>query len=103
MPYSVLVIDDEALTLRTISRGLSAEGFEVFTAESGEAGLKVFNDEKPDLILLDIVLPHMDGVEVLRQVKSTSPASELTARSITVSVIEVACRLTISRPCTRLG
>ena len=75
MPYSVLVIDDEALTLRTISRGLSAEGFEVFTAESGEAGLKVFNDEKPDLILLDIVLPHMDGVEVLRQVKSTNPAS----------------------------
>lgn len=75
MPYSVLVIDDEALTLRTISRGLSGEGFEVFTAESGEEGLKVFNQEKPDLILLDIVLPHMNGVEVLRQIKSTSPAS----------------------------
>lgn len=75
MPCSVLVIDDEALTLRTINRGLTGEGFEVFTAESGEAGLKVFNEEKPDLILLDIVLPHIDGVEVLRQIKSTSPAS----------------------------
>jgi two-component system, NtrC family, response regulator AtoC len=75
MAYSVLVIDDEALTLRTISRGLSAEGFEVFTAESGEEGLKIFNDEKPDLVLLDIVLPHMNGVEVLRQIKATTPAS----------------------------
>jgi two-component system response regulator AtoC len=78
MANSVLVIDDEALTLRTISRGLTAEGFEVFevfTAPSGEEGLATFNDEKPDLTLLDIVLPGIDGVEVLRQIKATSPAN----------------------------
>jgi two-component system, NtrC family, response regulator AtoC len=75
MPHSVLVIDDEALTLRTISRGLSTEGFEVFTAGSGEEGLKLFEEEKPDLALLDIVLPGIDGVEVLRQIKATTPAS----------------------------
>ena len=75
MAYSVLVIDDEALTLRTISRGLVAEGFEVFTAASGEEGLKIFEEEKPDLTLLDIVLPGIDGVEVLRQIKAASPAS----------------------------
>jgi two-component system response regulator AtoC len=75
MANSVLVIDDEALTLRNISRGLSAEGFEVFTAPSGEEGLTTFNEEKPDLTLLDIVLPGIDGVEVLRQIKSTSPAN----------------------------
>ncbi|HEY1271992.1 MAG TPA: sigma-54 dependent transcriptional regulator [Terriglobales bacterium] len=75
MPYSVLVVDDEELTLRTISRGLRDEGFEVFTAASGEDGLKVFAAEKPDLTLLDIVLPGVDGVEVLRQIKSASPAS----------------------------
>ena len=72
---SVLVIDDEALTLRTISRGLTAEGFEVFTAPSGEEGLHVFSEERPDLILLDIVLPGIDGVEVLRQLKCSSPGS----------------------------
>jgi two-component system, NtrC family, response regulator AtoC len=74
MPYSVLVVDDEALTLRTVSRGLREEGFEVFTASSGEEALKLFQEEKPDLTLLDIVLPGIDGVEVLRQIKSTNPA-----------------------------
>jgi two-component system response regulator AtoC len=75
MAYSVLVVDDELLTLRTISRGLREEGFDVFTATSGEEALKIFTDEKPDLTLLDIVLPGMDGVEVLRQIKAASPAS----------------------------
>ncbi len=75
MSYSVLVVDDEALTLRTISRGLATEGFEVFTASSGEEGLKIFHQEKPDLVLLDIVLPGMNGVEVLRQIKAAVPAS----------------------------
>jgi two-component system response regulator AtoC len=75
MPQSVLVVDDESLTLRTINRGLTAEGFEVFTAGSGEEALKIFEEEKPDLVLLDIVLPGIDGVEVLRQIKGTAPAS----------------------------
>ena len=75
MPDSVLVVDDEALTVRTVSRGLREEGFDVFTASSGEEALKVFHEEKPDLTLLDIVLPGIDGVEVLRQIKGASPAS----------------------------
>ena len=75
MPYSALLIDDEELMLRTISRGLRQEGFEVFTALSGEDGLKLFREEKPDLILLDIVLPGIDGVEVLRQIKLANPTA----------------------------
>lgn len=75
MPYSVLVVDDEALTVRTVSRGLCKEGFEVFIASSGEEALRVFHEEKPDLTLLDIVLSGIDGVEVLRQIKATNPAS----------------------------
>src|SRR5271169_1071387 len=75
MPYSALIIDDEELTLRTISRGLRQDGFEVFTALSGEEGLKLFTEEKPDLILLDIVLPGIDGVEVLRQIKQANPTA----------------------------
>jgi len=75
MPYSILVVDDEELTIRTISRALRQDGFEVLTAASGEEAVKVFHDQKPDITLLDIVLPGIDGVEVLRQVKQASPAA----------------------------
>ena len=75
MPYTALIIDDEELTLRTISRGLRQDGFEVFTSLSGEDGLKVFHQEQPDITLLDIVLPGIDGIEVLRQVKETNPTA----------------------------
>jgi two-component system, NtrC family, response regulator AtoC len=75
MSYSVLVVDDEELTLRTVSRGLRQEGFEVFTAASGEDALQVFAAEKPDLTLLDIVLPGIDGVEVLRRMKAANPSA----------------------------
>ena len=64
MAYSILVVDDEALTLRTISRGLRDEGYEVAVALSGEEALKAFNEEKPDLVLLDVVLPGIDGSEL---------------------------------------
>jgi two-component system response regulator AtoC len=75
MAYSILVLDDEALTLRTISRALRDEGFEVFVAMTGEEALKTFTDEKPDLAMLDVVLPGMDGIEVLRQIKRINPAA----------------------------
>jgi len=75
MPHSILVVDDEDLTLRTVSRGLRQEGFEVFTAASGEDALTIFAEQKPDLTLLDIVLPGIDGVEVLRRVKQSNPAA----------------------------
>lgn len=75
MAYSILVIDDEALTLRTISRALRGEGFDVFVAMSGDEGLKILAEEKPHLALVDVVLPGIDGVEVLRQIKKTAPST----------------------------
>jgi two-component system response regulator AtoC len=75
MPYSVLIVDDEALTLRTLGRALGDEGFEVFLAMSGEEALPILADEKPDFALLDVVLPAMDGIDVLRQAKVSSSAT----------------------------
>ncbi len=75
MSYSILVVDDEALTLRTISRALQAEGYEVAVAMSAEDGLKHLATDKPDLALLDVVLPGMDGIELLRQVRKQSPST----------------------------
>ena len=75
MSYSLLVVDDEALTLRTISRALREEGYEVFLASSGEEALEIYAQEKPDLALVDVVLPGIDGIEVLRQIRKQNPAA----------------------------
>ena len=75
MAYSILVLDDEALTLKTISRALREEGFEVFLAMTGEEALEIVAREKPDVALVDVVLPGINGIEVLRQVKRQNPAS----------------------------
>jgi two-component system, NtrC family, response regulator AtoC len=74
MANSILIVDDEALTLRTIGRALQAEGYEVLPATSGEDALKIVAEEKPDLALLDVVLPGINGIEVLRQARKISPA-----------------------------
>ena len=73
MGYSILIVDDEALTLRTISRALNEEGFDVQVAETGERALEIFRDEPADIALVDVVLPGLDGLEVLRQIKSRRP------------------------------
>jgi two-component system response regulator AtoC len=75
MANSILIVDDEALTLRTISRALREEGFEVFLAETGEAALTIYAEERPDLVLVDVVLTGMSGLEVLRQIKQKNPAA----------------------------
>src|SRR5581483_6226599 len=75
MAYSILICDDEALTLKTISRALEAEGYEVLLAQSGEQAVEIAAREHPDIALLDVVLPGIDGVEVLRQLKRLDPST----------------------------
>ena len=75
MAYSILVVDDEALTLKTIGRALQAEGYEVAVASSGEDAVKSFSQEHTDLVLLDVVLPGIDGIDVLRQIRRQNPAT----------------------------
>ncbi len=79
----VLVVDDEASIVNIISYNLKKEGYEVITAEDGEAGLELAMNENPDLILLDIMMPKMDGYEVCRKIreKSNVPIIMLTARA----------------------
>lgn len=79
----VLVVDDEASIVNIISYNLKKEGYEVITAEDGETGLDLALSESPDLILLDIMMPKMDGYEVCRKIreKSNVPIIMLTARA----------------------
>jgi len=87
---SVLVVDDEIRTLRMIQHMLELEGYRVTTATSGEAALDVFQLETPDLVLLDIIMPVMDGFEVCRRIREFSqlPIIMVTAKDGEMDKIE---------------
>jgi two-component system alkaline phosphatase synthesis response regulator PhoP len=68
----ILVIDDEPSIINLVSAYLKPEGYEVFTAADGNAGLKAARAFKPDLIILDLMLPGMDGIELLSRLRRES-------------------------------
>lgn len=78
----ILVVDDEKPISDIINFNLAKEGFEVHTAFDGEEAVEKFAEVNPDLILLDLMLPKMDGLEVCRQIRKTSevPIIMLTAK-----------------------
>lgn len=69
MPPSLLIIDDDALMRRSLAFSFEKSGFSVHTADSGETGLESARMNPPDVILLDINLPGMDGLDTLRQLR----------------------------------
>jgi len=73
----ILVIDDEKSTLSMFRLFLSAYGYTVLTAENGKEGLRVFEQEKPPIVLTDIKMPGMDGIEVLRRIKEQAERTEV--------------------------
>lgn len=73
----ILVIDDEKPTLGMFRLFLGAYGYTVLTAENGDEGIKVFEKEKPSIVLTDIKMPGMDGLEVLQRIKQIDPLTEV--------------------------
>mgnify|MGYP001612915690 CR=1 FL=1 len=69
MPQKILFIEDESALQKTFGDILEQEGYKMLSALDGEVGLKLAQAEKPDLILLDLVLPKMHGFEVLKALK----------------------------------
>ncbi len=69
----VLVVDDDMHMLRMMERILELEGYRVLTVSNGEATLDIFNEEAPDLVLLDIMMPGMDGYTVCQRLREFSP------------------------------
>jgi len=77
----ILVVDDEARYVRAIRFNLEASGYEVVTAQDGETAIALVSDKEPDLVLLDVKMPGMDGLEVCRRIREFSavPIIMLTA------------------------
>jgi DNA-binding response OmpR family regulator len=83
MTYSILAVDDDPKILKILQHILSKEGFKVSTASSGEEALQLARQTFPDLVLLDIMMPGMDGFETFQRLKTIRevPVIILTARS----------------------
>jgi len=79
---SILVVDDDAYVCLSLQALLEEEGYRVRTAGSGIEGLRLLQEEPPDLVILDLLMPDMDGLEVCRRIRevSTVPVLMLTAR-----------------------
>ncbi len=82
MAAKILVVDDEVKIVRVVADYLKAAGFQVIKAYTGKEALVAFRQEKPDLIILDLMLPEMDGLDVARIIRQESdvPIIMLTAR-----------------------
>src|SRR5436190_161474 len=81
--HRVLVVDDDPKILSLLRRGLSFEGYQVATAEDGLGALTAARDQPPDLVVLDVMMPGLDGLEVCRRLRAGAedvPILMLTAR-----------------------
>lgn len=90
----VLIADDEADLREAVTAALQASGYEVVEAVDGEDALKVFNESTPDLVILDLNMPKMHGIEVLKHIReseagATVPVCILTAQDDIATVSDV--------------
>ncbi|AKL93756.1 transcriptional regulatory protein WalR [Clostridium aceticum] len=85
----LLIIDDEKLLIKGLKKSLEQEGFEVFTAYDGEEGLRVFETNSFDLLILDLMLPRIDGITLCRMIRQHSevPIIMLTAKDSDIDKI----------------
>ena len=79
----ILFIEDDEIQRKVIEKRLTKRNFRVILASSGEAGLEIARNEKPDLILLDIVLPGINGIEVCKRLKKDESTKNIPVISLT--------------------
>ena len=70
---AVLIVDDDPAGLKLLAIKLTREGYRVITVQSGKSALETMELEKPGLVLLDIMMPEMDGIETLKRIKAFDP------------------------------
>jgi len=106
---TILVIEDEEMNLKLVTLMLKGEGFRIISASSAEAGLKLLRQERPDLILMDIRLGGMDGLEATRRVKADPAYASIPVVGVSAYAMEedrehallAGCSDYLSKPFTR--
>ena len=73
----LLLIDDERPVLEMLEISLSCEGYDVLTAENGEEGLRIFEEESPKIVITDIRMPGIDGIEVLKRIRAQDDKAQV--------------------------
>ncbi|GHE91911.1 transcriptional regulatory protein CseB [Streptomyces werraensis] len=88
-PVTVLLVEDDEVIRRSVALALERYGYRVITAADGLDGLERFRDERPDLLLLDVMLPGLDGIGLCRRIRetSTAPVLMMSARGDSLDVV----------------
>jgi len=108
MPYKVLYIEDNPDNMQLVQRAMEAKGYKFLWAADGLQGLQMAEEQRPNIILLDINLPDIDGYEVARRLRSTSASGMLYVPIIAITAnalkgdaekaLEAGCDLYMSKP-----
>jgi DNA-binding response OmpR family regulator len=100
----ILCVDDEPINLMIIEVNLIAAGYEVYKAEDGSAALQLFKEIKPQLVLLDIMMPGISGIDTLKEIKKIDPnipvimVSGVTDEAIAKSALEFGAYDYVKKP-----
>lgn len=92
-PHTVLVVDDDRATQRLLAATLGAAGYRVLTAGNGREALDYLRDNKVDLVITDLVMPEIDGLELLRVLRMEPSSPPLIAMSVAPEYLQVAAAL----------
>jgi DNA-binding response OmpR family regulator len=86
MNKKILVVDDNCDSIMILRSILESQGFEVLSAQSGPEALDIVPRERPDLVLLDVMMPEMSGIEVLERIKTTHATSKVPVIMVTAKI-----------------
>ena len=102
----ILVIDDDAQVRTYLRHLLEREGHEVHTADNGKTGTRAYRDTRPDLVVLDVIMPEQEGLETIRKLRAEAPGLKIIAISgggqlVPETFLDVARRLGAARTLTK--
>lgn len=109
MPVTILYVEDNPQNMRLVRKMLASAGYQVIEATDGASGLQAIQEHRPDLVLMDVNLPDIDGLEITRQVRATPEFANLRIIALTANAmhgdrercLEAGCDGYIPKPITK--